>query len=487
MRYAICSDIHANLQAWNAVLIDARSMQAGRIICLGDIVGYGPNPREVLESVHAAVHFMVLGNHDAALCGLLDPKLFTDDARDILAWQEQQLGAEAVAFLKELPLSLAGDNFRCTHSEFSEPGCFSYVMQAEDAAPSFDAAREDLLFIGHTHVPGIFVTGGSGSVHAIDAQDFEQEAGKRYLVNVGSVGQPRDGDTRSSYVIYDSSTRSVTWRRIPFDLDAFNAAIEEAGIPDTASRFTQYDPRKQLPALREMLNFNPPESREQGASGAREVQSLEVLQGRVRRWKGLSVTLSAAIVIVIAGLGFFAYRHATRASDSDRTGGQPIHAGARAPGENLLPMPGAHAHPLAGMEGWRVRLGNKRRQQLSVTGQGLDAIWTLSSESSDTAVWITSPTIIVQPKMRMQLAAEMKKSADFEGSLSVVISLTQSDGATREQFVVKEATTHRRDDWLRAQKTFNIPAGAESLHFHLHGRFSGEARVRGLTLARRGN
>ena len=131
MRFAIVSDLHSNLQAWNAVLLDIRSQKLDRIICLGDVVGYGPDPAEVLRSVHANVNHLVLGNHDAVVCGKMDETLFNESARQIIDWTRGQLNREARRFLGSLPLSLDAGLFRCAHGDFSEPGAFNHATEAK--------------------------------------------------------------------------------------------------------------------------------------------------------------------------------------------------------------------------------------------------------------------------------------------------------------------------------------------------------------------
>ncbi|MBA4389292.1 MAG: hypothetical protein C0404_15075, partial [Verrucomicrobia bacterium] len=149
MRIALVSDIHSNLQAWNAVLMDIRSSRLDRIICLGDVVGYGPNPAEVLESVHANVNYLVMGNHDAVICNKIDSSQFQDSAVESLEWSRQRLGKNAVAFLETLPLCLESELFRCAHGDHSDPAAFNYVIEPEDAIPSWQAVSSNLLFVGH--------------------------------------------------------------------------------------------------------------------------------------------------------------------------------------------------------------------------------------------------------------------------------------------------------------------------------------------------
>jgi len=231
MRYAVVSDIHANLQAWESVFTDIRSVAVDEIVCLGDVVGYGPAPVPVLEHVYAYVHHLTIGNHDAAVCGQLDSAWFSVDSRRTLDWTREQLDAKAEKFLAELPYVWRQGPVAGTHGEFSAPRAFNYVRTAREAQASWEAALEPLLFIGHSHVPGIFVRGGSGRAHWLPPRDFRLEEGKRYLVNVGSVGQPRDGDMRACYVIFDADLQAVYFRRVPFDVRAYVADLEHLKLP----------------------------------------------------------------------------------------------------------------------------------------------------------------------------------------------------------------------------------------------------------------
>jgi predicted phosphodiesterase len=257
MRFAIVSDIHANMQAWTAVLRDISSNRVDGIICLGDVVGYGPNPLEALQSVQRHVDTLLLGNHDAALCGKLDPVLFNSRARAALDWTRTTLAEQANEFLAASPLVHVGYGFRCTHGEFSSPAAFRYIITAAEALPSWQATSEPLLFVGHTHLPGIFIIGASGTPNLIPPQDFMLETGKRYLINVGSVGFPRDNDPRACYVIYDTTEQSILWRRIPFDIAAYRQALVAAGLPPTSGSFRDHDPLATRSPIHTQLDFQP--------------------------------------------------------------------------------------------------------------------------------------------------------------------------------------------------------------------------------------
>ena len=219
MKYAVFSDVHANLHALESVIADARSLGAERFVCLGDIVGYGPLPAEALARVRATAAVVLAGNHDHAVAGLADPAEFIDLAADAVARHRDALDASSLAWLKSLPLTAELDGAAFAHGDFTEPAAFNYVDGAESAAANFNALpTAQLMFVGHTHVPGIFLTGASGSVYELAPQDFVLEPGKRYLVNPGSVGYPREsgGQCYSSYIIYDSYEQSVTFRLLPF-------------------------------------------------------------------------------------------------------------------------------------------------------------------------------------------------------------------------------------------------------------------------------
>lgn len=218
MTYAILSDVHANEIALEAVLADARDNGAERFICLGDVVGYGPEPEKAVALVRKAATATVAGNHDDAVSGRLDPADFIDLAADAVARHREALSSSSLVWLKCLPYTFAEGRFACAHGDFTEPAAFNYVTDEDEAAANFAARAEQLLFVGHSHVPGIFLTGASGRVYRLDPTDFVLEDGKRYIVNPGSVGYPRSdgGVCESTYVLYDDKTGTVLFRRLPF-------------------------------------------------------------------------------------------------------------------------------------------------------------------------------------------------------------------------------------------------------------------------------
>lgn len=236
MRYAIISDVHANETALRAVLADAADARAEKIVCLGDVLGYGPDPVAALELVYRRAHVCLAGNHDDAVSGRFPVEDFTSFAAAAVARHRAVLAPSALDWLRHLPHVCAfpgpAGGFACAHGEFSDPTRFNYVLEPRDALPSWRARAEPLLFVGHSHRPGIFVLGASGEPHALEPMDFVLEPGKRYLVNVGSVGYPRSGVCRSFYCLYDDGTGTVSFRSLPFDLEGYRAKMNGQGLDE---------------------------------------------------------------------------------------------------------------------------------------------------------------------------------------------------------------------------------------------------------------
>jgi diadenosine tetraphosphatase ApaH/serine/threonine PP2A family protein phosphatase len=489
MRYAIVSDLHANLQAWNAVFLDLRSNGAERILCLGDLVGYGPQPAEVLQAAHQHVDYFVLGNHDAVLCGKLDAALFNDTARELIRWTRTRLGQNAIRFLGTLPLTLAGEGFRCAHGDFDNPAAFPYLLSPQDALASWSRVTEPLLFVGHTHEPALFLLGGSGTPHSVAPQDFELEPGKRYLVNVGSVGSPRDGDARASYCLYDTDQHAVYWRRVPFDLDAYRAAVKTAGISDAPSHFLHSDPRQGRRPIREMLSFSPPTAPGQAARDVVAVQSIQQLRRNARAWQTGFVLLLVLTLLAAAAGGAALWRYRTRGAVLTAPGFHAIDAARAAADDNLLPVPAEPTSAGRGIPGWRVRLGNRHRQTARVRLLANDVpAFELSSADADEVLDLASRPMAVKPGMSFRPNGLFRKDASFKGSVALVVVLTRQVHGREErleQFYVKEPNQAKADGWQRAREKFDIPAGGTSIELHLRGQFTGTVLVKELALTRR--
>lgn len=231
MRYAVISDLHANRQAWQSVLADITSCRVDAIICLGDVVGYGPSPQWVLDQVRQWCAAVVVGNHDAAACGRMDASIFNDEAQAVVEWTRGRIDADGQRFLNELPAAVGDDEALFVHAEVIDPERFGYITEAQVAAENLAACRHRLVFVGHTHEQALFVERG-GVVYECAAKDFELVEGCRYLVNVGSVGEPRNPeDLRARYVIFDSATGQVNFRAVNFDFRGYREDLDREGLP----------------------------------------------------------------------------------------------------------------------------------------------------------------------------------------------------------------------------------------------------------------
>jgi diadenosine tetraphosphatase ApaH/serine/threonine PP2A family protein phosphatase len=234
MQVVVLSDIHANLEALEAVLQDAGRWDA--LWFLGDIVGYGPDPMACIERLAAErPAYWLAGNHDLAALGAVDTEQFNPEAKRSAEWTAERLddGARAALAALHAEATVAGLSTQLVHGSPRHP-VWEYILNAVTAAENFPAATEPLCLFGHTHVPVAYEEGVDGALRVPMAagSTLRLEAGARYLVNPGSVGQPRDGDPRASYARFDADARSIELRRVPYDIRATQAKILAAGLPE---------------------------------------------------------------------------------------------------------------------------------------------------------------------------------------------------------------------------------------------------------------
>jgi diadenosine tetraphosphatase ApaH/serine/threonine PP2A family protein phosphatase len=233
VKILILSDIHANLVALDTVL-EAADGQCDAIWNLGDIVGYGPRPRECVEKVIALEpRASLTGNHDWAAIGRLPLDEFNPVARFATYWTTAHLGAEHMTYLEGLPNRVIEDDWMLVHGSPRHP-VWEYVYTARVAHQNFEYFDAPVCFLGHTHIQ-LFISEdmarrGVPPIHPSDG-DTLQLGGQRYIVNPGSVGQPRDNDPNAAFAIYDTEERRVTFRRVAYDIDETQAQMEAAGLP----------------------------------------------------------------------------------------------------------------------------------------------------------------------------------------------------------------------------------------------------------------
>lgn len=230
MKFGLFGDVHSNLEALQAVLEDMQVQGVSQMVCLGDIVGYNANPAECLEMVRALGGAVVKGNHDEESSGEGDVSRFNPIAAEGVLFSRQQISDEQKNFLRELPLQLAVENFTVVHASLDVPARWDYVMRASQAANSFTYQRTRLCFFAHTHVPYVFVKDENGISESL-YQKIRLQEGQQYMINVGSVGQPRDGDWRAAYAVYNVEEEIIELRRVPYDVAKAQQKILQASLP----------------------------------------------------------------------------------------------------------------------------------------------------------------------------------------------------------------------------------------------------------------
>jgi diadenosine tetraphosphatase ApaH/serine/threonine PP2A family protein phosphatase len=233
MRYAIIADIHANLAAFMAVLVDIeRRGEAEEVWCLGDIVGYGPEPHQCIELLRQTNHICVAGNHDLAAVGEVDTYEFNPDAAAACQWTARQLTPQDIAYLKNLPLTIEKGDFTLAHGSPRQP-IWEYILSISAAKENFAYFNSKFCLVSHSHVPLIFRYGKTGSCSFSQFSTSKELllGEERLIINPGAVGQPRDGDPRASYAIYDSEARRVNLFRVPYDIAATQAKMMEQRLP----------------------------------------------------------------------------------------------------------------------------------------------------------------------------------------------------------------------------------------------------------------
>ena len=242
MRIAIISDIHANLAAFEAVLAHAGA--AGRVDalwCLGDTVGYGPHPNECVALLRSYEHRAVAGNHDLAACGKMGTEDFNDAAAQAAQWTAEQLSTSSRAYLTELPLIVTEGDFTLVHGSLRWPE-WEYLLSSEQAQAHLELQTTPYGLVGHSHLPFVCESDGSTPPRLVPAADGDRvELGERRLIlNPGGAGQPRDGDPRAPYALYDSDEGGVTYYRVEYNIESTQHAMEAAGLPAWLSERLRY-------------------------------------------------------------------------------------------------------------------------------------------------------------------------------------------------------------------------------------------------------
>ena len=231
MTTALLSDIHGNLEALDAVLAEIEVRRPRRVLCLGDVVGYGASPNECLAKVRERCELVLLGNHDAAASGGPEAARFNIYARVAAEWTAKTLTRENREYLQRLPVTSSEGTSYLVHASPACPRDWEYLLDRFDAEPQFHYFTEPICFIGHTHQPAVYMADPAGC-KSLPLSNVTLEPDRRYIVNVGSVGQPRDHDPRACFVVHHEAAGMVEFVRVPYDIEGAQAKIRAAQLPE---------------------------------------------------------------------------------------------------------------------------------------------------------------------------------------------------------------------------------------------------------------
>jgi diadenosine tetraphosphatase ApaH/serine/threonine PP2A family protein phosphatase len=242
MRYLVISDIHANLEALEAVLAAAGEWDA--VICLGDLVGYGPNPNQCVHRVRELPNLTcIIGNHDVAALGRIDLDLFNPYAKFAALWTQREMTTETRAFLESLEQIATIDSVTLVHGSPRDP-VWEYLERPSQAPENFARLTTPFCFVGHTHVPRVFTQNPENRHYDVwvpsENETVRLDDGIRRILNPGGVGQPRDGDPRAAFALYDSDAAQFVFRRVPYDIATTQRKMREAGLPSPLAERLAY-------------------------------------------------------------------------------------------------------------------------------------------------------------------------------------------------------------------------------------------------------
>jgi len=229
-KIAIFGDIHSNMEALDAVLNDSEKREVSAYVCVGDVVGYNANPSECVDRLREIKCHTVKGNHDHYCSNNAPLHDFQPVAAEVVKWTRQQLSDEHKEYLQGLPLVRKQDGYTLVHSTLDAPEHWGYVFDVLEAESHFNYQSTTVCFYGHTHQPVLF----EKQVRTVRSAFIKVrvELGRKYFINVGSVGQPRDGDSRAAYAIYNLASREIEIRRVEYDVEAAQAKIHAADLPE---------------------------------------------------------------------------------------------------------------------------------------------------------------------------------------------------------------------------------------------------------------
>ena len=232
MKIALISDVHGNLEALENVLRDIEKQGAEKIHFLGDAVGYGCNPNECVKLISSHCDIKLLGNHDFAAMGLESIENFNQMAKASMDWTQTKLKPKSVRLLADFDMDAVFLDYYLVHSSPTEPEKWRYILSIDQAEDHFEKFSQTFCFVGHSHSPTYFEKDPEGYITQHFKPEMEYNRGYRYIINIGSVGQPRDNDPRACYVIADTDTNSIIYRRVEYDINKTQDKMRKAKLPD---------------------------------------------------------------------------------------------------------------------------------------------------------------------------------------------------------------------------------------------------------------
>lgn len=232
MRYGIFSDIHSNLQAFSSVIEACKKESIDQYLCIGDVVGYAVNPAECIDLVKNIAKVSVAGNHDWGTVNLFSIDYFNPAAAKAIFWTRHNLDENARFFLGSLKTVYKNEDLTLVHGSLNNPEVFNYMLDTDTAVESFKLMENNICFVGHTHVAGLFIQDKNFKVSYSNEDNINIIPQDKYIVNVGSVGQPRDNNPKASYCIYDTDKKEIRIKRIDYDIETARKKILDAGLPN---------------------------------------------------------------------------------------------------------------------------------------------------------------------------------------------------------------------------------------------------------------
>ncbi|SYZ73904.1 conserved hypothetical protein [Candidatus Zixiibacteriota bacterium] len=232
MKIALISDVHGNLEALEKVLRDIEKEGAEKIHFLGDAVGYGCDPDECVRLIKSHCEIKLLGNHDYAAMGLESIESFNQLAQASIGWTQEKISKKTLSTLADFEIDADFLDYHLVHASPSDPIAWQYLLNVSQAGQEFDSFNGPVCFVGHSHLPAIFTRDNEGAVMKSIKETWECDPERKYIVNIGSVGQPRDNDPRACYLMADIDSRRLAYRRVEYDITKAQEKMKRANMPE---------------------------------------------------------------------------------------------------------------------------------------------------------------------------------------------------------------------------------------------------------------